>query len=262
MSSDKLDELHALVEQRCKQENANNNALCRAVEASNMAYTEPISCMLDLIDGSMNCGQKFPQEKLDQAYQIYTQTTGFTPLQNPNVFEELQTHSNEFQNYNVLYYYVPIAILFIILIWMMVGFGLMAWPVGIYISMFVIVVLFAFAAAYRLHTTHHNNNRFMNLQQITNQNLQAYQNSIAYIPQGLFAVACALTCEGTTGCWQCNNNSSSSCTSASSSCTSASSSCSSADWEPSSHKKSSKVTIPSNLSLGDVENVEESIFSL
>ena len=100
--------------------------------------------------------------------------------------------------------YVVIVVL--IIIWMMVGFHWINWVIGLFFTVLVIVILYGFSILYRIHFQNYLRSRNKVIQNQSTIAQQSFENSIAYWPQGLFAAACAVTCDGTTGCWSCNEN--------------------------------------------------------
>ena len=98
---------------------------------------------------------------------------------------------------------MPIFILSLIAIWLMVGFSWFNWIVGLYLTVLTFVVLYAFAIFYRIHASDYLYNQNKKLQNDATNAQKNFENSIAYWPQGMFAVACAVTSTGTTG-WVCN----------------------------------------------------------
>ena len=75
----------------------------------------------------------------------------------------------------------------------MVQFNWFTWPPGIFLTLLAFYILYGFSILYRVHAKN-----FIDSQNIWfTDNLQdaqsRYENSLAYWPQGLFAIACAVT---------------------------------------------------------------------
>lgn len=167
------------------------------------ALEEPFSCMIDLINNS-KCGQAIPADKRMKAAQTFAEVTGYTPPDYNVIFTAIYSQMQSAVDFNSGYLYSPIMVLSLGFIWLGVGFGWFNWVVGIFLSLMSFVVLYGFSVAYRVHAkTWLREKEAENLAYI--QTIQAsFANSVAYWPQGLFAVACAIECDGD-NCWKCND---------------------------------------------------------
>lgn len=175
------------------------------LDPATIINTLPFSCMVKLIQHFSDCNQGIPEDKVKAAFTAFNEVTGWNPL-NMNVFvTEINRSTTEILNYTSYYMFFPIMIILLIAIWLMVGFKWINWVTALFMSVFVIVVLYAFSVIYRIHVHQLLTNNNATLQKSTSAAQESYQNSIAYWPQGLFAAACAVTCNGETGCWICNN---------------------------------------------------------
>lgn len=176
-----------------------------AMTAGEIINQLPFSCMIDLINSTYsNCGEDIPENKRQAAYNAFTDITGYKPADLTKVFGTINNDFYAMINFNSFYMFFPTFFIILIAIWLMVGFNWMAWPVGLFLSVLVAVILYVFSILYRIHAQSYflgQNNTIENEGINAQRNLE---NSIAYWPQGLFAVACAVTCTGGTGCWSCN----------------------------------------------------------
>lgn len=199
-----FDQVQAAVDNCCGSEGTNNNSLCKAAAVGELAFEKPISCMLDLITNHMYCGQEFTQQQMTNAYNTYVDVTGFKPFNLPNAFKTLNNQTNAMISFNAFYIYGPIALLMIIVVWLLAGFQWINWVVALYFTILIIVVLYGFSIAYRIHAQSNMNKRFTTLETEAHTSQQAYENSISKIPNAMLAVACSLTASGGTGYWECN----------------------------------------------------------
>jgi hypothetical protein len=179
------------------------DTLCHAAYAGQIATTEPFACMIDVIANKSCCGQKYPQDVEDAAAQAFADVTGYKPIDLDTAFDTLQQQSQLILEFNSFFFFMPVLILILIVIWLMVGFRWINWVVGLFATTLSIVVMYGFAIAYRVSAL-----RYLNEQGITiKNNLQNAQNnfdqSVAYWPQGLFAATCAIS-KGSEG-WTCND---------------------------------------------------------
>lgn len=180
-----------------------SSSLCRAIAAGDVLYQEPFSCMVDLIQNYANCGEDISSSKRQAAYKAFADVTGYKPMDLSKSFDALAQENKNLTNLNAFYIFVPIMILAIIMIWLMVGFGWFDWTAGLFFTVIVFIVLYTFAVMYRIHAHNIINNRSSALKTDAQNAQKNFENSIAYWPQGLFSVACAVTSTGTTG-WTCN----------------------------------------------------------
>lgn len=164
----------------------------------------PLSCLYNLYENDMYCDQSFSEEQSGKAYQAWTEVTGYDPIK---VIKELNQHNNiEYKviNGTCLFIFLPVSVIFLLLIWIGVGFELYNWVVGFYLSLFMGFVMYSCSVGYRVYA-------YKLLQENRGEKAQAllaaersYINSIAKIPQAILAASCAVNCEGL-GCWTCNN---------------------------------------------------------
>lgn len=179
------------------------SSLCKAIAAGDILYQEPFSCMVDLIQNYSNCDENIPSEKRQAAYKAFADVTGYKAFDLSKGFSTLEDETKKLLMLNSFYIFMPIFILIIIMIWLMVGFGWFDWAAGLFFTVIAFIVLYGFAVFYRINAHNIINNRSKQLLSDAEAAQANFENSIAYWPQGLFAVACAVTSTGTTG-WTCN----------------------------------------------------------
>ena len=176
-----------------------------AMSAGEVVNELPFSCMIDLISGPYsNCDEDIPQNKRQAAYNAFVDVTGYKPVDLTKAFSTINNDFNTLVNFNAFYMFFPTLILLLIIIWLMVGFSWINWVIGLFFTVLVIVILYGFSILYRIHVQNYIRNQGRTLENEVNAAQKNLENSIPYWPQGLFAVACAITCTGGTGCWSCN----------------------------------------------------------
>lgn len=182
--------------------NGNDGPLCRAINTANM---EPVQCMMDLLANYSRCGTPIPEDKRKKAYEAFVASTGYQPADLSAVSGQLDQNLTDLVAFNGFYMFAPAALLIIILIWIMVGFRRMAWELGLFLTVFVVVVMYTFSIAYRTHFNSFIAGRNSRVQTQLNSAQKNFQDSLAYWPEGMFAAACAVTCDNN-NCWGCHNN--------------------------------------------------------
>lgn len=184
------------------------NSLCKAIAAGELFSQPPYSCMTELITKYCDQHQPITDAQKHAAFEAFSDTTGYKPMDLTRITENLANQGTNLANFNSFYMFMPMIILLLLFIWLMVGFRRINWAVGLFATVFVIVILYSFSIAYRLNVQTYVRNRHSNLNAEIHQAQENFQNSIAYWNQGLFSAACAVTCTGTsgspTGCWMCH----------------------------------------------------------
>jgi hypothetical protein len=176
---------------------SNVSSLGLATLLAEIADQPPISCMINLITGQLaGCGTSIPDAKRQAAFNAFYEITGYNPLNLNNFNEDQKT----LLNFNVYYIIFPVILTFWIAIWLMVGFGWIAWAAGLFLSVLTVIILYGFSIIYRIQVENFLNSTHPQLPVSAGN----FEDNLAYWPQGLFAAACALTAStGTTG-WTCN----------------------------------------------------------
>lgn len=185
-------------------EGPNVGPLGQAYVLGEVASRPPISCMIDLVtDPNSECGVEIPSNKRKAAFNAFSEVTGYKPINLSQSFNHITSTQKKILNFNAFYIFFPIFLLGLIVIWLMVGVGWIDWIVGLFLTALSFLILYGFSMAYRIHAQNFLNNENNQLQNDANAAQTNFENSIAYWPQGLFAVACAVTATGGTG-WTCN----------------------------------------------------------
>lgn len=186
-------------------EGPNVGPLGQSVILAEAASQPPISCMMELITGPYSdCGEEIPSDKRKAAYDSFVSITGYKPIDWNHALNHLNDQQKKILNFNAFYIFFPIFLLSVIIIWIMVGFGWINWVIGLFFTGLVFIILYGFSILYRIHVHSFLNQQNQQLQRDVSNAQHNFENSIAYWPQGLFAVACAVTATGDTGSWRCN----------------------------------------------------------
>lgn len=176
-----------------------------AMSTGEMANTLPFSCLIDILTGPYsNCNVDIPRAKRQAAYEAFSDVTGYQPMNLERAFSSIGSDFNALSNFNAFYMFIPTLILLFVGIWLMVIFKWFNWVVGLFLSSFVLVILYGASVAYRVHFQTYLENRNKTVLNEARLAQFRFENSIAYWPQGIAAAACAVTCTGGTGCWTCN----------------------------------------------------------
>ena len=179
-------------------------SLCKAMTVGDLAYEQPISSMIDLISNNMECGVPLTEEQKTNAYNAYLKVTGLTEVDYEKIIKTVQNEFAYLFRFNSFYMFLPITILVTIIVWLMVIVGWITWPVGSFITTLVWIILYGASVAYRIHLTSMLRSRFKVLFDDASKAQKSRQDSVAYMPQALFAVASAITTPGSGPQWYCN----------------------------------------------------------
>lgn len=201
-----FNQVQSAIEYACGSEGPEGGPLCAALAAGQVASQPPFNCMIDLIQNYSNCGEDIPKPKREAAFKVFSDVTGYKSIDIGSIFTSFNRDISALFNLNAFYMFVPVMILFLIIIWLMVGFRWMNWVLGLFFTVLVIVVLYGFSILYRVTIENYVRSHTPLVQNELNAFQENFENSIAYWPQGLFAAACAVTCNGSTGCWACNRS--------------------------------------------------------
>lgn len=189
----------------CGSEGVAGGPLCAALLAGDVVTQQPFSCMIELINNFSSCDAEIPQAKRQAAFKAFSDVTGYRPMDINRAFGTINSDLVNLTNYNAFYMFFPTLLLILIIIWLMVGFGWMNWVIGLFFTVLAIVILYGFSVLYRIHVQSYLRSQNNRLRSETQGAQSSFENSIAYWPQGLFAAACAVTCDGETGCWTCED---------------------------------------------------------
>lgn len=179
--------------------------LGQSVRLASIANRPPLSCMIDLVTGpSSDCGTEIPPDRRQAAFDTFSNITGFRPANLGFIFNQVTHEQRELLNIQTFYMFFPLFILSLLAIWLLVGFGWMSWPIGLFLSALVFLIIYGFSLLYRMQA-----NNFLDNQDTIWENevvnvQDNFEDTVAYWPQGLFGVACSVTSTGGTG-WVCNN---------------------------------------------------------
>lgn len=162
------------------------------------ASQPPLSCMLNLARSPCD---EIPEDRRRAAYNAFTSVTRLQPVQLDTFFSQVTEEQRQVLNFNAFYIYFPLFVVIIIGLWLMVGFNWISWPVGLFLSVLMFIILYAFSILYRIQVYNVLSNQD-SIWQTNATNIQSnLANSVAYLPQGLFAASCAVTGDDS---WSCN----------------------------------------------------------
>ena len=184
--------------------NTNNASLCRAIRAGEVVEQIPFKCFVDTIRNNSYCGMELDKKTRDRAFEAFTDVTGYEPFDLEQLFENLYDQNNAIILFNTFYMFMPVLILILVAIWVMVGFRKMHWGMALLASELAIVILYGFSIVYRINAQIYLRNRNNKELERVKESQDNYQNSIAYLPQAMMAVSCAVSSGGAENSWECN----------------------------------------------------------
>lgn len=164
----------------------------------------PYSCMNKLVKEYMTCNENIPKDKRQAAYNAFVNVTGLEPVNWQEIFNIVSGQQFAVYNANALFIYLPVLFVLLVVIWVLVGVKWISWVAGLFWTVFVFAVLYGCSIFYRMYMADNANNQNNALQKIALSQQSNFQNSLVYYPQGLFAMACAVTECGEA--WECNEN--------------------------------------------------------
>jgi len=176
-------------------------SLCMAAEAGKLIHEEPFSSMIALVKS--RCTDEITNNQRRMAFTTFSEVTGLKSL---NLDDSFNTINNDFItliNINSFYMYFPVAFVAFIIVWLIVGFGWISWIVGLFLTVFIIVVFYLFSILYRITAINFINSQHKNLLRQTHESQRNFEDSIAYWPHGLFAVANSIK---STDKWSCDQS--------------------------------------------------------
>jgi len=186
-------------------EGPNVSSLGQAVLLADIANQPPVSCMLNLLKGQYSdCGTTIPSNLRKAAFDAFTEVTGFKSFNNNQAFNIINSDQKAIVNCTAFYFFIPMLILLFIGVSLLVGFSWINWVAGLFLIVLIFIILYGATIAYRIKLLGYLNTNNNQLQQDVTNTQNNFENSVAYWPQGLFAVACAITATGGTGSWSCN----------------------------------------------------------
>lgn len=188
----------------CNLPENSNTPLCLALKSGQLLNTTPFKCMIDVIEKHSTCGTTLTPETKQAAYQAFTDVTGYKPLDMQTVFETLNKDTYTIVTYTAFYIFMPVLLLFLIIVWLMVGFQWIHWPLGIFITVLAFVVLYGFSIGYRINAQNYLNQQTEALKNLSISADENLKTTIAYLPQGQYAVACSIASNGNPNAWKCN----------------------------------------------------------
>lgn len=166
----------------------------------------PLSCMINLIDNYMNCNQKFPEDKLTAAYNAYIKTLNINPPNQEAFINSIRSKILSANEFISIYIFALLGfIVLVLIVTIFVASGKSLGP-AMYLALTVLMIIYSANITYRLYWRSKNIESFDDLVTNAQKDDKAYKDSIAYMPQALMAVACAITCDQQSNpkdCWSC-----------------------------------------------------------
>lgn len=135
-------------------------------------------------------------ELITKAAKVFKELTGFDPSELTSTSNTEKEVAKKIINYNAFFIYLPIGLLFFIAIWLMVGFGWIIWPVGIFLTMFLVIIVYIFNITYRVEAQAAVDRIIDQENETDEEEVENLQNKmktfVAYLPQLIHAIATAI----------------------------------------------------------------------
>ena len=176
-------------------------SLCDLVNAAAIINQVPLSCMTNLLTGEFSqCGAIISDAQRQAAFNAFTDITGFKPVDLNQAFSIITEDEKKVLAFTAFYIFFPLGLIILIGIWILAIVGTFTWPLALFLSIFLFIILYLLSIAYRNQAEHSLNSRNTQLRTIVSESQTNFQNSVALFPQALYAIACAITGNG----WRCN----------------------------------------------------------
>lgn len=131
-----------------------------------------------------------PQDKAKDIIKSFEIITGYQPLNVETFFKSLTDEQKNLLNYNAFYFFLPVMLVFLIIIWIMVGFGYMNWMVGIYATLIIFMILYISSIFYRTRAQNYLSSQNINVINIVEATQRNFLESIPYWQRALSAISC------------------------------------------------------------------------
>lgn len=139
-------------------------------------------------------------EQKQAGFAAFSAATGFASPDFTTVFNQVIDQQQEIVNFTSYYMYAPTLLLSIIVIWLGVAYKWFNWVVGLFLTVLAIIVLYGFSVLYRFtaKTWLREQNQ---ASLVVAQSLEKdFEDSVAFWPQALFDVSCAVVNAGPVNC--------------------------------------------------------------
>lgn len=164
---------------------------------------EPFSCLYQILTYPNSvCGEKINKEALEAASKTFQDVTNFSYNDLITLLKR-ENKENYMVQLNNLFFFIPMFLLVIIFSLVLFFMGSINWVVMVYLVTISFIGLYFLSYAYRtilFDLFSKENKKISNSLEKWNE---TYQNSIAYLPQALAAVSCAVVNKDNP--WKCNN---------------------------------------------------------
>lgn len=201
-----INDLQSALDCACEGGGNDKTSLCQAVWAGTTWSQIPFKSLIDVINNNSTCKSQLTPATKNAAYKAFTSVTGYEPLNMDNVFDTIQAQTFAMVKFAAFYIFIPIMLLILVGLWLMVGVGWIGWGPALYLSLLSFIVLYGFSILFRVHAQLYLNEQLKSLKNLSGTYNSNFQSTIAYLPQGLFAVASSVASNGHANAWTCNNN--------------------------------------------------------
>ncbi len=164
----------------------------------------PFSCMVDLIRNYSNCGERLTEQQEIRAFEIFRQVTGYEPVNIEHIVDSINSQDRFVVNFTGFYMFIPILLLALIGLLLAIVYSWINWADGLYLMSLAIAILYGFNMLYRTLAINSLNNDGNILHEEADRARLNLEHSVAYLPQAMYAIACAITTPSNIPSWVCN----------------------------------------------------------
>lgn len=193
------DKVQDAVTQAIRADGAEAGPLAKAVIAGEDAHSLPQSCIGPYLD-KIQCGRQLSEKQRCAALKAFESVTGYQPFDMGILVAAYTEQQIKMLNFIAYYIFIPLIIITLIVVWVLVGFGWIAWEAGFWYSVFVITILMIFKVGFSLHGQSWIKKQGQIIALAANQSQADFENAVAYFPAATYAVACAVNGD----CWNCD----------------------------------------------------------
>lgn len=152
-------------------------------------------CIVDLVTNPEY--NDLPKYKLKEAFNTFSDVTGYKPINNKAIIDEMISQQKLMTKFNSYYPYLAIFIVNAVIIVMLTIFRIIDPILMSFLLMISFVILYSFSIVFRMHVTDSISNRINNPDDIyyTIYNSSNFEDTVAYWPKGFVKMACSITGE-------------------------------------------------------------------
>jgi hypothetical protein len=171
---------------------------------NDLTQIEPYSCLFEILKLPYSvCDEKIDQKALEAANNAFESITGFNY---DGLLETITRTNKEFYQYQIsnLFLFVPMFLIVVLVALIFVLLGHINWIAGAFMIVIGFLVIYYLSYSYRTIIVDLNDKENKRIKESLEAWKMQYQNSLAYLPQAIAAIACAVVKNGSEDAWKCN----------------------------------------------------------